>query len=93
MVVNVEDVLGNRLRVKILKMLSRIGELNVSRIAKRLGVNHRTAVKHLKALESYGILQHKTFGRVSLYRFNEGSPKAKAIQDLMESWERIGDDA
>lgn len=83
----IEMVLGNKLRLKILKNLSRMRELNVTEIARRLGTNHKTTMKHLKILEDEGILQHKRFGRIHLYRFNENSAKAKAIQTLLETWE------
>lgn len=83
----IETVLGNKLRLKILKILSRMRELNVTEIARRLGANHKTTMKHLKILEDEGILQHKRFGRIHLYRFNENSAKAKAIQTLLETWE------
>ncbi|MDH5374867.1 MAG: winged helix-turn-helix domain-containing protein [Candidatus Bathyarchaeota archaeon] len=83
----IENILGSRIRVKILKILAQVGELNVSEIARRLGVNYTTTSKHLKILEDEHILQHKVYGRIRLYRFNEHSPKAKAIQELMETWE------
>ena len=84
---DVEDVFSSRLRMKILKILMQVGELNVSEIARRLGVNYNTTSKHLKVLEDEGILQHKVFGRIRLYRLNEHSPKAKGVQNLMEAWE------
>lgn len=84
---NIEEVFSSRLRMKILKVLAQVGELNVSEIARRLGANYKTTNEHLKILEDEGIILHKVFGRIRLYRFNEHSPKAKAIQDLMETWE------
>lgn len=84
---NIEDVFSSRLRVKILKILAQVGELNVSEIARRLRVNYKTTNGHLKILEDEDILQHKVFGRIRLYRFNGHSSKAKAIQNLMETWE------
>jgi predicted transcriptional regulator len=84
---DVEDVFSSKLRIKILKILMQVGELNVSEIARRLGVNYNTTSKHLKVLEDEGILQHKVFGRIRLYRLNEHSPKARALQNLIEAWE------
>jgi len=84
---NVEDVFSSKLRIKILKILMQVGELNVSEIARRLSVNYNTTSKHLKVLEDEGILQHKVFGRIRLYRLNEHSPKAKGVQNFMEAWE------
>ncbi|MFZ0966505.1 MAG: winged helix-turn-helix domain-containing protein [Candidatus Bathyarchaeia archaeon] len=85
---DVEDVFSSKLRMKILKILVQVGELNVSEIARRLGVNYNTTSKHLNVLEDEGILQHKVFGRIRLYRLNEHSPKAKSIRNLIEVWEQ-----
>jgi len=83
----IEEVLGNKTRLKILKILFQLSELNVSEIARRLGANHKTTVTHLKILENEGILQHKTFGRVRIYRFNESSQRARAVKNFIEAWE------
>jgi DNA-binding transcriptional ArsR family regulator len=85
---NIEDVFCSRLRMKILKMLAQVGELNVSQIARRLGVNYETTFQHLKVLEDEDILVHKTFGRIRLYRLNERSPRTKALESLMDVWEQ-----
>ena len=84
---NVEDVFSSRLRMKILRILVQVGELNGSEIARRLKVNYVTTSRHLQTLESEGVLVHKAFGRIRLYRLNEHSPKAKAAQALIETWE------
>ncbi len=86
---DVDDVFSSKPRMRILKILAQISELNVSEIARRLGVNYSTASKHLKVLEDENILKHKVFGRIRLYRFNENSPKAKAVQNLIEAWEHV----
>ncbi|MCL6578068.1 MAG: winged helix-turn-helix domain-containing protein [Candidatus Bathyarchaeota archaeon] len=87
----VEDVFSSRLRMKILKILAQVGELNVSEIARRLGVNYNMTSRHLKVLEDEGVIKHKVFGRICLYRFNENSPKAKAVQNLIEVWEHANE--
>jgi predicted transcriptional regulator len=84
---NVEDVFSSRLRMKILKIMFNVGELNVSEIARRLRINYVSASKHMRILEEEGILQHKMFGRIRLYRVNEQSPKTKAVQNLIGVWE------
>jgi len=84
---NVEDVFSSRLRMKIFKILMQVGELNVSEITRRLHVNYKTTDKHLKVLEDEGMVKHKVFGRIRLYRLNESSPKAKAVENLIEVWE------
>jgi DNA-binding transcriptional ArsR family regulator len=73
--------------MKILKILMQVSELNVSQIARRLGVNYKTTNKHLKVLEDEGMIKRKVFGRIRLYRLNESSPKVKAVQNLIKVWE------
>lgn len=85
---DVEDVFCSRLRMRILKLLVQIGELNVSQIARRLGVNYETTFGHLQLLEDEGVLMHKTFGRIRLYRLNETSPRTKALESLLDVWEK-----
>lgn len=84
----IEEVFSSKIRMKILKLIERLGELNVSEIARRLSINYETTSRHLKVLEEEGILQHKVFGRIRLYRFNKRSPKAKAVQNLIDTWEQ-----
>ena len=83
---DIEDVFSSKVRMKILKALMQAGELNVTEIARRLGSNYNATMKHLKILESEGVLQRRMFGRISSYRFNEHSQKAVIIQQLIESW-------
>lgn len=86
-IMNIEDVFSSRLRMKILKILMQVGELNVSEIARRLRVNYKTTDKHLSVLEDESMVKHKVFGRIRLYMLNESSPKTKAVQSLIKAWE------
>ncbi len=57
------------------KLIYQLGQLNVSDVARRLKLNFASTSKHLKLLESEGILQERTYGRVRMYRFNAGFSK------------------
>ena len=84
----IEDVFSSRGRVKILHILTEIGELNISDIARRAGLNYTTTNQHLQALERAGLIRHKSFGRIRIYRLNEESKKARAVRELVELWEQ-----
>ncbi len=84
----IEEVFSSKSRMKILKLIYKLGQLNVSDVARRLKLNYASTSEHLKVLESEGILQERTYGRVRMYRFNEGSGKAKAVQTLLDAWEQ-----
>jgi DNA-binding transcriptional ArsR family regulator len=85
---DVEEVFSSKPRMKILKLVARLGALNVSDIARRISLNYSTTNQHLKLLESEGILQQRVYGRIRMYKFNNGSPKARAVQNLIEAWEQ-----
>lgn len=85
----VEEVFSSKPRIKILKLIWRLGELNISDIARRIGLNFTTTSRHLQVLEEEGIVQQRVYGRIRMYRFNQASPKAKAVQNLIDTWEKI----
>jgi DNA-binding transcriptional ArsR family regulator len=82
-----EKVFSSKSRMKILKLIYQLGQLNVSDVARRLKLNFASTSGHLKLLECEDILQERKYGRVRMYRFNEGSAKAKAVQNLIDAWE------
>lgn len=83
----IEDVFSSRGRVRILRILAEIGELNISALAKRAGLNYSTAEGHLRVLEEAGLVKHKRFGRIRIFRFNDGDARAEMIKRLVEVWE------
>ena len=40
-------------------------------------------------LEAEGIIQQTVYGRIRIYKFNEASPKARAVENLIEVWEQV----
>ena len=83
-----EEVFSSSLRMKILKLLYSLGQLNVSDIARRLKINFAVTSEHLRVLESEGIVKEYLYGRIRLYSFNDASEKARVIQKLIQLWEQ-----
>jgi predicted transcriptional regulator len=83
-----EEVFSSKLRMKILKLIYNLGSLNVTDVARRINANFASTAENLEVLEAEGILQERVYGRIRMYRFNEGSAKAKAVQNLIEVWEQ-----
>ena len=88
-IMEIEAVFSSKPRMKILKLIARLGALNVSDIARRINLNYTTTNQHLKMLEAEGVLQQRVYGRIRMYKFNETSPKAKAVQNLIDVWEQV----
>jgi len=83
----IEDVFSSKGRTKILKVLAKIDNLNVSEIARRSGLSYTTTFQHLQFLEREGLIRHKTFGRIRIFRFNEDDQKATITKRLIRLWE------
>jgi len=86
--VAIEEVFSSKGRVKILRILAEIRELNISEIARRAGLNYATTNQHLQVLENHKLVHHKTFGRIRIFRYNEENPRARIIKQLIELWEQ-----
>jgi predicted transcriptional regulator len=84
----IEEVFSSKGRVKILKILTKIGELNISEIARRAGLNYTTTNQHLQVLEDHRLVRHKSFGRIRIFRLDEENPRARMIKELVEFWEQ-----
>ncbi len=89
----IEEIFSSKGKVKILKILALEGELNISEIARRAELNHSSTLAHLKSLESIGIVEEKTFGRIRIFRFKEEDPRAKAIKQLFEAFIKLESEA
>jgi DNA-binding transcriptional ArsR family regulator len=83
----IEDILSSKGRVKILKIMVKLGELNISEIAKKAELNYTTTLQHLTTLEKAQLVYEKHFGRIRIYKFRRDNSKAIAIKNLIEFWE------
>ena len=83
----IEDVFSSKGRVRILRILAEIGELNISEIARRAGLNYTTTNQHLQTLEDAGLVRYKKFGRIRIFSFNDESPRARMSKRLIEFWD------
>ncbi len=83
----VEDLLGSRARVKILKALVMDEELNISLLIKKTKLNYVNVSKHLRYLKSVDLVQEKKFGRIKIFRFKLENIKARAFKNFIEIFE------
>jgi DNA-binding transcriptional ArsR family regulator len=83
---SLDDVFSSRGRAKILDLLARHGEMNISEIIKRTSLNHSSTRAHLKSLEELGFIQEKIFGRIKIYRFRVEDVNARALKNLILLW-------
>jgi DNA-binding transcriptional ArsR family regulator len=85
--VELEQVLSSKPRLKILKLIYQLGQLNVSDLARRIKTSYTATAGHLKILENEGIVEARVYGRIHMYRLSE-SDRAKAVATLIDAWEK-----
>ncbi|MFX1308337.1 MAG: winged helix-turn-helix domain-containing protein [Promethearchaeota archaeon] len=83
----IEDLLGSRARVKILKTLARYEELTISLIIKKTKLNYSCVLKHLNFLQINNLIQEKKFGRIKIFRYKSENMKARSLRKFIEIWE------
>ena len=83
----IEDLLGSRARVKILKTLATYGELTISLIIKKTKLNYSCALKHLNFLKMNNLIQEKKFGRIKIFRYKSENIKARSLKNFIDIWE------
>ncbi len=84
---DIENVLGSKARIKILKLLAINQELSISQIIKKTRLNHASVKSHLNHLKSLNLVQEKIFGRIKIYRYKTENIRAKSLKKFIEIWE------
>lgn len=65
--VDVEELLGSRGRVRVLRVLAESGELNISEVTRRTGLNYTSVERHLRRLREMGLLREKRYGKIRIF--------------------------
>jgi DNA-binding transcriptional ArsR family regulator len=64
---DVEELMGSKGRIRVLKVLSESRELNISEVGRRTGMNYTSVERHLEALREMGLLREKRYGKIRIY--------------------------
>ena len=83
----IEDILGSKAKVKILKVLALNEELTISLIINKTNLNYVNTKKHLNHLKELELIQEKKFGRIKIYRYRIENIKARSLKNFIEIWE------
>jgi DNA-binding transcriptional ArsR family regulator len=65
--IGAEELLGSRGRIRVLQVLAESGELNISEVGRRTGMNYTSVERHLEALSGMGLLREKRYGKIRIY--------------------------
>jgi predicted transcriptional regulator len=82
---DLEDVFCSKIRMKLLRILFDLRQLNTSDLARKAGSNYETTSRHLALLEKEGLIRHRLSGKTLFFRYTN-TGKAKAVMKLLEEW-------
>jgi DNA-binding transcriptional ArsR family regulator len=80
-------VLSSSGRIKILTVLSNVGELHLSEIARKTDQSYSSTDRHLEELSEASIVEERDYGRVRMFRLNLENPRAKILRQLILEWD------
>ncbi len=81
--VELEDLFSTKLRVKLLKILVKRRELNISSLVKETASNHSEIMKTLVYFKEINLIEEKTFGRIRIICLKGDSLLSKVIVDFI----------
>lgn len=65
--IDAEELLGSRGRIRVLRVLAESGELNISEVGRRTGMNYTSVERHLNRLREMGLLREKRYGKIRIF--------------------------
>jgi len=81
---DITEILGNRLRLRVLTELYKSGVLSVSELVQNLKTNHRVLNSHLRVLEDAGFISVKWIGRIRMVRLSEDPRVVRLVETIVE---------
>ena len=63
-----EELLGSRGRIRTLQVLAESGELNISEVSRRTGLNYTSVERHLSKLAKMGLVKEKRYGKIRIFQ-------------------------
>ncbi len=84
-----ERVLSSSGRIRILTLLSHVGELHLTEIARRTEQSYSATERHLEELEQASLVEERDYGRVRIFRLRLENPRVKLLRGLILGWDDL----
>ncbi len=84
-----EALLSSKTRIKILRALIKLKEVNITKLTRITELNHKVVRYHINILKEYGIVEEKHIGRICIIRLNENNPKVKVLKELFKELDTV----
>jgi DNA-binding transcriptional ArsR family regulator len=81
------DILTSSGRIRILTLLSKVGELHLTEIAKRTGQSYSSTERHLEDLARASVVEEHDYARVRIFKLKIDIPKVKMLREVILAWD------
>ncbi|MHA1748592.1 MAG: hypothetical protein ACTSYF_08140 [Promethearchaeota archaeon] len=86
--VKVEELFATKLRVKIIDLLAKHREINITYLVKESRSNHGEVAKHIFFLKKINLVEEKYFGRIRIIRLKTETFLGKIIEDFFKLFDK-----
>jgi len=80
---------SSKTRIKIIEALLKLHEVNITKLTKLLGLNHRVVKYHIEVLRDLGLIEERRFGRIRIIKLNDRNPIVQVLQNFVKEIERV----
>ncbi|MDT7889834.1 MAG: winged helix-turn-helix domain-containing protein [Desulfurococcales archaeon] len=80
---DIENLLGSRARIRILRYLLEVGEANITRISREARVSQAIARRYLEDLARIGLVEEVKLGRMRIYRVVWSDTRIRILKTLI----------
>ncbi len=80
-----EELLSSKAKLKILKILLREGHVNITRLVRETGLNHKVVSRHLEDMKKMGIVGERKYGRMRIIYVNLADPRISVLREALRA--------
>lgn len=86
-----EDLLGSKTKVRILRVLVKYGEINMTALSREALAPYLFTRDYVTKLKKYGLVEEKKFGRIRIIKLISNDIRVQSLIDLFNTFENLRD--
>lgn len=84
-----DEVIASKGKLKILKVLFRENQVNITRLVRETGLHHKLVSKHVEELKKLGIVGEKRYGRLRIVYIDYRDPRVPALREILKTLDTL----
>jgi DNA-binding transcriptional ArsR family regulator len=80
-------IISSKGKLKILRLLLREGQANITRIVRETGLHYNLVLKHLNELKKLDIVEEVRVGRLRMFSLKFDNPRTLTLMEILKALE------